>query len=153
MRRAGRPVAASAGPGLPGAPRVQGPEGDARKDGQHCRHVMIAARSDRDTKRADEIIDAGTGRAWAEAPSFWRSTGYSKLNELAETGKDGGMDEKDGSRCPFVPIPANRAERATLAGASCLNSLPTPLGQLRARTRSVSTTCRTTASQIKLACD
>ena len=72
--------------------------------------VMIAARFDKDTKRADEIIDAGTRQAWAEAPSFWRGTSLDELEELAKTGKIGASTKKRDVTYEYTGISSDQAE-------------------------------------------
>ena len=111
MRWAGRPVAALSEAEI----ARELPEFKAQRETRErmaniVDRIMIAARADGDTKRADAAIDAGTGQAWAEAPSFWRGTGYGKLDELAETAKLGDMAKKGESHYPFVSISADQAE-------------------------------------------
>ena len=70
---------------------------------------MIAARFDKDTKSADEIIDDCTRRAWAAATSFWRGTGLDELDSLVETGILGNTKKYVGAY-PFVGVSSDQAE-------------------------------------------
>ena len=72
--------------------------------------IMVVARFDKDTKRADEIIDVYTRQAWAEAPSFWRGTSLDEIEDLARTGKIGASTKKRDVDYEYTGISSGQAE-------------------------------------------